>query len=76
MTSYLDPKALVEARRKTGLTQEALAKMVNRTTRSIVWYEAGRRCPSAETLQAIAKALNVPPVSLTTLKDYTNAPNP
>jgi ribosome-binding protein aMBF1 (putative translation factor) len=76
MTSYLDPKALVEARRKAGLTQEALAKKVNRTTRSIVWYEAGSRCPSSETLQALAKTLGVHPVSLTTLKDPTDAPNP
>lgn len=76
MTSYLDPKALVDARRKAGLTQEALASMAGIARPTLVFYELGMRCPSVGILQALAKALNVSPVSLTTLKDHTNAPNP
>lgn len=54
---------LVEARDSRGLTQVALAELINRTSSSISRWEAGGekgQTPEPEALEALAQALNVP----------------
>jgi transcriptional regulator with XRE-family HTH domain len=60
----MNPKRLKEARKKAGLTQEKLAEYldiegVGASTR-IANYESGRYAPTFETMQKIAKLLDVP----------------
>ncbi len=49
-------KTLREAR---GLTQGALAKMINVTKSTISYYESGKRVPTVSNLHDLARALNV-----------------
>lgn len=49
---------LMFQRKKAGLTQEALAKKVHLKKMTIFYYEKGIRVPNAQTLVALANALN------------------
>ena len=51
---------LVEARESRGLTQVALAELINRTSPSISRWEGGDQSPEAGALEELARALNVP----------------
>ena len=51
-------------RKKAGLTQERLAEIIGMSTSYIGDMEARERFPSAETIDKIAEALNVRPVTL------------
>ncbi len=51
---------LVEARDSRGLTQVALAELINRTSSSISRWEGGGQSPEPKALDALARALNVP----------------
>jgi transcriptional regulator with XRE-family HTH domain len=56
--------AIRAARRSKGLTQEALAERINRTSASLSNLERAQSLPSLETLVLIAEALDVPISSL------------
>jgi transcriptional regulator with XRE-family HTH domain len=56
--------AIRAARRSKGLTQEALAELINRTSASLSNLERAQSLPSLETLVLIAEALDVPISSL------------
>lgn len=47
-------------RRLRGLTQEALAEKIDRTADAISNLERGKSLPSFETIEKLAKALDVP----------------
>ena len=51
---------LREARQSRGLTQAALAEVINVTPQSVSQYESDRQSPGVETLGAIAGCLNFP----------------
>lgn len=51
-------------RKKAGLTQEKLAEAIGMSTAYIGDMEARERFPKAETIDKIAKALNVSPSTL------------
>jgi Zn-dependent peptidase ImmA (M78 family)/transcriptional regulator with XRE-family HTH domain len=51
---------LVEARDSRGLTQVALAELINRTSPSISRWEGGGQSPEPEALDGLARALNLP----------------
>ena len=51
---------LVEARDSRGLSQVALAELINRTSSSISRWEGGGQSPEPEALDALARTLNVP----------------
>ena len=51
---------LVAARDSRGLSQVALADLINRTSSSISRWEAGAQSPEPDALEAMAVALNVP----------------
>lgn len=51
-------KKLKEMRRKKGLTQEQLGKLIGVSYRTIYQYETGRREPNLKGLRALANALN------------------
>jgi len=48
------------ARRRVGLTQEALAARVGKTPESVSNIERGQQLPMLDTLAALAAALDVP----------------
>ncbi len=48
------------ARRRGGLTQEALAALIERTPESVSNIERGRQLPTIETLVDLGRALKVP----------------
>lgn len=50
-----------ELRKKKGLTQQALAEMVNVTKVSICCYEKGVRTPNLETFMDLVNALDTTP---------------
>lgn len=52
--------AIRAARRSKGLTQEALAERIHRTSASLSNLERARSIPSLETLILIAEALELP----------------
>lgn len=52
--------AIRAARRAKGLTQEALAERINRTSASLSNLERAQALPSLDTLMLIAAALDVP----------------
>ena len=54
-------KTLRTCREKTGLTQEALARMAGTSTSYIGYLEAGKRMPTLATFLTLATALNVDP---------------
>ena len=49
------------ARRRGGLTQEALAALIARTPESVSNIERGRQLPTIETLVDLVRVLEVPP---------------
>ena len=51
-------------RRKSGLTQEALSEKINLNPKYITDIESRAKFPSAETIDAIADALNIKPSQL------------
>lgn len=53
------PERLKAARRKTGLTQSAVAKKLNITPQSYAQYEHGTRRPKQDTLSKMADALQL-----------------
>jgi Zn-dependent peptidase ImmA (M78 family)/DNA-binding XRE family transcriptional regulator len=59
-TPGFQPERLIEARDSRGLTQVALAELVNRQSSSISRWETGIHPPESEVLEALGKALNVP----------------
>ena len=59
LSNYPDFKDQIKLLRETlGMTQEQLAKMVNRSLRSIQQIESGEARPKISTLYKIAQALN------------------
>lgn len=60
-----------EARLRAGMTQAQLAAILHIPYQSIGQWERGIRKPKAETIRAIADALNVDPYSLTSWDDST-----
>lgn len=56
--------ALAEARRRRGLSLDALADRVGVSRPNLIAYEKGRRHPSPGTLAALAAALQVAPAGL------------
>lgn len=59
-TPGFQPERLIEARDARGLTQVALAELVNRKSSSISRWESGIHPPEPEVLDALGKALNMP----------------
>ncbi|HTN71863.1 MAG TPA: XRE family transcriptional regulator [Methylomirabilota bacterium] len=59
-TPGFQSERLVEARDSRGLTQVALADLINRTSSSISRWEAGNQSPEPEALEILARALNLP----------------
>ena len=59
-TPGFQAERLVEARDSRGLTQVALAELINRTSSSISRWEGGGQSPEPEALDALARALNLP----------------
>ena len=69
MNETIDIKKLLgsnikKIRKARGLTQEKLAEMVEISPPNISYIETGKFAPSIETLQKIARALNVEPYEL------------
>lgn len=74
-TPGFQPKRLIEARDSRGLTQIALAELVNRKSSSISRWEIGAQSPEPEALEALGKALNVPVVFfMKPIRNHGNAP--
>ncbi len=59
-TPGFQAKRLLVARDSRGLTQVALADLVNRTRSSVSRWESGDQSPEPEALSALAQALNLP----------------
>lgn len=59
-TPGFQAERLVEARDSRGLTQVALADLINRTSPSISRWESGNQSPEPEALDILARALNLP----------------
>lgn len=59
-TPGFQAERLVEARDSRGLTQVALADLINRTSSSISRWEAGNQSPEPDALETLARALNLP----------------
>jgi transcriptional regulator with XRE-family HTH domain len=55
---------LKEYRRKRGLTQEKLAEQADMSLHYLAMLELGRKFPSGEMLERMAKALNIEPHQL------------
>jgi len=55
---------LRQTRKQAGLTQQELAKLAGVATRSISQYETDSMQPRSETIQVLAKVLNVNPIWL------------
>lgn len=53
-------KAIADARKKAGMTQEQLADKINVTTQAVSKWENGRNLPDLENLLLIAEITNVP----------------
>ena len=52
-------KKIAEARRKSGITQSALAARVGVTAQAVSKWEQGRSCPDIAILDEIADALGI-----------------
>ena len=50
---------VLDARSALGLTQPQLAELVGVSTRAVVSYEKGEKCPRQSTMMKLAKALRV-----------------
>ena len=66
MASLLDRFStnLRNSRRTRGLSQEELAKKAGISVSYVSMLERGQRSPPLETLESVAKALNVKPTQL------------
>jgi ribosome-binding protein aMBF1 (putative translation factor) len=53
---YMLARAIIEARVKSGLTQEELAKQMGTTQSVVARWESGKTLPSCRTLLRLAKA--------------------
>lgn len=74
-TPGFQAERLVEARDSRGLTQVALAELINRTSSSISRWEGGGQSPEPEALDALSLALNLPiAFFLRPLPDHGPAP--
>ena len=74
-TPGFQSERLVEARDSRGLTQVALADLMNRTSSSISRWEAGNQSPEPEALETLARALNLP-TSFFLRPKHNNGENP
>ena len=59
-TPGFQAKRLVEARDSRGLTQVALADLIERTSSSISRWESDDQSPEPEALDSLSRALNLP----------------
>ena len=59
-TPGFQAERLLSARDSRGLTQVALAELINRTRSSVSRWESGDQSPEPEALSALAQALNLP----------------
>ena len=57
-------KKIAEARRKSGITQSALAVRVGVTAQAVSKWEQGRSCPDIAILDEIADALGISLIEL------------
>ena len=57
-------KKIAEARRKSGITQSALALRVGVTAQAVSKWEQGRSCPDIAILDEIADALGISLIEL------------
>ena len=57
-------KKIAEARRHSGLTQNALASRVGVTAQAVSKWEQGRSCPDIAILDEIADALGISLIEL------------
>jgi transcriptional regulator with XRE-family HTH domain len=71
--SNFDPQRLLEARRAKGLSHDALGALVGVARPNLIAYEKGRRVPSPARVVAIAEALGVDPLELTTTPSLAEA---
>jgi transcriptional regulator with XRE-family HTH domain len=71
--SNFDPQRLLEARRAKGLSHDALGALIGATRPNLIAYEKGRRVPSPPRLAALAEALGVDPLELTTTASAAEA---
>lgn len=70
------PGAMKAWRKERGISQETLAKRVDRTPGMIALIETGRRQPSAELLAGIAAQLDVPADALAFIPAGTEPTEP
>lgn len=68
-----DPQRLIAARRANGLSHDALGALVGVARSNLIAYEKGRRTPSPVRLAALASALGVDPLELTTTPSVAEA---
>lgn len=61
-----DPEALRRLRRARGLSHDALAELVDVARPNLIAYEKATKRPGVEILIALARALGVDPLALTT----------
>jgi transcriptional regulator with XRE-family HTH domain len=61
-----DPAALRARRKALGMSLDALAELVATNRQALVAYEQGRRRPGITVLVALAQALGLDPLDLTT----------
>ncbi len=59
-TKRLIGERIKRLRKRAGLTQEQLAERVGLDARHLSRLEVGRHCPSLDTLERIARVLDVP----------------
>lgn len=71
MANLMNGERLRELRKKSGLTQTQLGKLVNISNVSISGYENNTRLPDADVLSKIADVLNT---TTDYLLDRTNSP--
>ena len=74
-TPGFTPERLVAARDSRGLSQVALADLINRTSSSISRWEAGTQSPEPDALDALAAKLNVP-VAFFLQRDHGHGDHP
>lgn len=58
------PAAILAARRRASLSQATLARRSGRTQSALSMMESGRRRPSLDAIEAIARGLGVSPLVL------------
>lgn len=68
---YLDPSRISLARERRGFTKKRLAELIDKKPSAVTQFESGKSGLSFETFEKLVKALDVPPVYLTTLMSDT-----